>query len=301
MEMLDYDNLTPRFEDINSELDYMDYNFFSLDQEITDIFDQTCKEVGCESRNNLTRDMLLKPKIKKEKIVDWLMYSFSILKKSRAVLFQADKAISNVFKECNADKKQIIKLQNDIIQMKTDQLEQVSSTVKCEMKSYCDIVKKSCKKAAVSPEKLKDIVKSVAEEDDKSKNLIVFGVKEEKAEDIGAIVSDLLECTGEKPHVIECTRLGRSADNTTARPIKVKLNSSDAVVQVLRNSGKLRRNDPFRSVYISPDRTKEEQASHRKLVEEMKEKIKTDPSNYHFIRNKTIVSVIRTQAKDKTG
>ena len=104
MEMLDYDNLTPRFEDINSELDYMDYNFFSLDQEITDIFDQTCKEVGCESRNNLTRDMLLKPKIKKEKIVDWLMYSFSILKKSRAVLFQADKAISNVFKECNADK-----------------------------------------------------------------------------------------------------------------------------------------------------------------------------------------------------
>ena len=31
-----------------------------------------------------------------------------------------------------------------------------------------------------------------------------------------------------------------------------------------------------------------------KLVEDMKEKIKTDPSNYHFIRNKTIVSVIRT-------
>ena len=94
----------------------------------------------------------------------------------------------------------------------------------------------------------------------------MFGVKEEKTEDIGAIVSDLLECTGEKPHVSECTRLGRSGNNTTARPIRVKLNSSDAVVQVLRNSGKLRsRNDPFRSVYISPDRTKEEQASHRKL------------------------------------
>ena len=162
------------------------------------------------------------------------------------------------------------------------------------MKSYCDIVKKSCKKAAVSPEQLKNIVKTVAEEEDRSKNIVVFGLKEESDEDLGAIVSDLLECTGEKPRVNECRRLGVKADSTTTRPIKVKLNSSDTVNQILRNSGKLKRSDRFQSVYISPDRTKEEQASHKKLVGEMKEKMKTDPSNYHYIRDKTVISVART-------
>ena len=45
------------------------------------------------------------------------------------------------------------------------------------MKSYCDIVKKSCKKAVVTHEKLTKAIKTVAEEEDRGKNLMVLGSK----------------------------------------------------------------------------------------------------------------------------
>ena len=58
------------------------------------------------------------------------------------------------------------------------------------MTSYCKIAKKSCKKADVSPEKLKGIVKTVAEEEDRSKKLVVFSSLKESNEDLGTTVSE---------------------------------------------------------------------------------------------------------------
>ena len=69
------------------------------------------------------------------------------------------------------------------------------------------------------------------------------------------------------------------------RHIKVKLSSLDSVNTVLRNSRKLKGDEKFEAVVIVPDRSIEERAIHRKLVEEMKNKIKTEPSKYHYIRD----------------
>ena len=49
-------------------------------------------------------------------------------------------------------------------------------------------------------------------------------------------------------------------------------------------------NMEFKTVFVSPDRSRDERAAHQQLVLRLKEKVKTDPENYHFIRNGTLMS-----------
>ena len=56
---------------------------------------------------------------------------------------------------------------------------------------------------------------------------------------------------------------------------------------LLKNAGKLRSTD-MRSIYVSPDRNKQKQAAHSKLVAEMRTMIKEDPNKFYFIRNNKV-------------
>ena len=67
-------------------------------------------------------------------------------------------------------------------------------TVQTNMKNYYDIVEENCRKSAVSPEKLKSVIESVAEEDD----LIVF---ENKRSYFSIVVSEVLKTVGAKLRV----------------------------------------------------------------------------------------------------
>ena len=120
--------------------------------------------------------------------------------------------------------------------------------------------------------------------------MIVFGLTEETNEDLTNVVFEVFKAAGAKPTVIECSRM-RGKKQGHRRHIKVKLSSLDSVNTVLRNSRKLKEDEKFEAVVIVPDRSIEERAIHRKLVEEMKSKIKTEPSKYHYIRDYKIVSV----------
>ena len=120
--------------------------------------------------------------------------------------------------------------------------------------------------------------------------MIVFGLTEETNEDLTNVVFEVFKAAGAKPTVIECSRM-RGKKQGHRRHIKVKLSSLDSVNTVLRNSRKLKEDEKFEAVVIVPDRSIEERAIHRKLVEEMKNKIKTEPSKYHYIRDYKIVSV----------
>ena len=214
----------------------------------------------------------------------------TVLAHYRQAMKPAADTIEKLYKNTIADKSEIIKLQDAVIRQNSEQIKELSSTVQTEMKSYCDIVKKSCKKSAVSPEKLKSVVKSVAEEEDRKSNLIVFGLTEDTNEDLADVVSEVLETVDVKPKVIECSRMGGRKEEH-CRPVKVKLSSQDSVNAVLRNSRKLKGVGKFEAVFLAPDRSIEERTIHRKLVEELKSKIQTEPSKYHYIRDQKIFSV----------
>ena len=106
----------------------------------------------------------------------------------------------------------------------------MQNTVEREIKSLSDAV-------FFTPEKLKLAVKSAIKEEDRSRNVIVFGLREEASEQVEDRVSEL----GGKPR-IQASRIGRnSTDSTSIRPVKVILPNSTAAHQVLQKAKFLKR------------------------------------------------------------
>ncbi len=87
----------------------------------------------------------------------------------------------------------------------------------------------------------------------------------------------------EKPLFSIPCRVGTSASGSV-RPVKVSFTSASMVSHVLAKSRKLRQTKVYNTVYIRPDRTKEERTARRTLVE-LKEKRKDKPDLTYVIRN----------------
>ena len=65
------------------------------------------------------------------------------------------------------------------------------------------------------------------------------------------------------------------------------------MAHVLRRSRTLKTSEKNQSTYIVADRNREERDSFKKLVDQMKMKIKREPEMYHFIKGDQILSVKR--------
>ena len=104
------------------------------------------------------------------------------------------------------------------------------------------------------------------------------------------VVKSVHEATvadGSFPNADNVYRLGKKAPDKI-RPIKVEFKSSSDVDVILKNAYKLKANSELKSVYFSPDRTKEQRSAHGKLVNQMKEMIARDNSIHYFIRDNKV-------------
>ena len=127
-------------------------------------------------------------------------------------------------------------------------------------------------------------------EDDRSKNLLVFGIAEEDGESVQTKISELLEQLDEKPKIMDSKWIGKyAAGSTPTRPVKFRVNSSEIVFQILKKAKRLKDIDGFKNIYIAPDRTLDERISRKKLVSELKEKRQSDPNSHYLIRKGEIV------------
>ena len=191
---------------------------------------------------------------------------------------------------------QVIELQDQVIKEKETQLDEFKTTMKTEVKSWSEVLNKNIPQASnvtVSPKVIESAVKKVVLEDDRSKNLMVFGVEESDNEDVDHVISDVFSVLGEKPRVVERRRIG-APKSDRSRPIKVTLTSGDIVKQILRKSGSLKKSENHKTIFIEVDRSATERAEHKKLVTELKNKIESDPGQYHCIRQNKIVSMKRS-------
>jgi len=175
-----------------------------------------------------------------------------------------------------------------------DEMASVQTAVKSELQSWSDIAKRNTVNlqpaATFTPAKLRDAVRSAVEEEDRSRNLVIFNKNEEVDENIEQAVAEVFEDMNERPKVIECRRIGK-IQHGKARPIKVKLTSSDIASHILWKAKVLKTSQRSKTTFIGPDRTPEEREVHRDLVIRLKETMKTDTERYHFIRGGKIVSV----------
>lgn len=200
----------------------------------------------------------------------------------------------------------VIKLQEDLIAAKDQQLDalqtvivaSVQDTVKTEFKSYSEAAKATQPQTvsntgpstAFSEDTLKTLLKHVVAEEDRSRNLMIFGLRESDDEHLGDKVSEVFEHLGEKPKV-EASRLGKKGSSTTARPVKVTLSSSTIVHQILVNARNLRQSEKHKSVFLTPDRSMEQQALRKQLVLDLKKKKEEQPKRRHYIKGTQLYSV----------
>ena len=97
----------------------------------------------------------------------------------------------------------------------------------------------------------------------------------------------LFEKTGHEqpyPETLDAYRLGEKQAGKT-RPMKVTLRNAETVRYLLRRAHRLRDDEKFKNVYLTPDRSKKERAAHSKLVSEMRGLIEKDSTKYYFIRD----------------
>ena len=197
----------------------------------------------------------------------------------------------------------VIKLQEELITAKEGQLVElrdtvvssvssVSDTVKTQIQSYSEAVQGAGNLAGGSlldQNTLKTVVKNVVAEEDRSRNILIFGLPEDTEEQITTKVEAVLEELGAKPKV-EAVRLGLKARKQSPRPVKVSVSNSTIATQILSRARNLRDSQQFKKVFISPDRTPEQRAVHRKLVEQLKTKKNDEPNKRHYIKEGKIYS-----------
>ena len=131
------------------------------------------------------------------------------------------------------------------------------------------------------------MVKSVVQEEDRSRNVILYGLPETKDQKLEERVQEVFQEIGLKP-TLQASRAGKITQGKTKCPVKVSLSSSSAVHNVLSQVKKLRHSATFMSVYASPDHSEEERSQDRLLVLDLLKKRESEPERVHFIRAGTI-------------
>ena len=256
------------------------------------------------SELNLDNDCIIrqshlnKRTLPKEKLAEWLetvcyildSFSVPLLKNAVSSVDCSTKRIVELQRKKIDDQNEIIRLKDKVIEKKSDELKEVKSTVQTEIKSFSSIVKKNSP-STVTRKTIEAAVKSVCDQEDRSKNVIIYGVEESINEVLTDEVGKVLEEIDEKPVMRDCVRVGvkRSGD-TRPRPIKFSLRNSDHVAQVLRSAKRLHTKEGYKSVYLCPDRTVQERKSFKKLLDQLKELRESEPNKTHYIRNNRIVS-----------
>jgi molybdopterin-biosynthesis enzyme MoeA-like protein len=243
----------------------------------------------------------------KETLVLLFTESYHLVRFQNERMKQLKAELSSTKSQLIENQKWVISLQEKVLDCKEQQLVAVQTAVKTtvedsvkeQFKSYSDAVQDNVMVVqpdvpAITPKVLKEVMQSIVQEEDRCKNLMVFGIPEEDSEDLTERVHDVLQEIGFKP-TIEVSRVGK-ANKEKKRPVKVTLSSSSIARQILSQTRRLHKSESFGSVFVRPDRSEEERSRHRLLVEELFKKREDEPSKRHYIQRGTIHSVEKLKA-----
>ena len=273
---------------IGTDNHFGECNLREVNKVCNSMFSDMCRVYGYDNPQKLTPEVLNKNTVVKAQMAEWLCTAIHLLDRCCLPLMSsARKTIENLQEEKICEQKDMIDLQKKLIRKKDEELGIVSQTVEKELKSYSSALQQSCS-TALSPTNIATAVKKIVKEEDRNKEVVVFGVDEEASECTTTKVNGILEQLEEKPQITGCRRIGQRA-NDKKRPIIFSVKSVDIVYQILRKARRLKDIEGFKTIYISPNRTPEERISRQKLVNELKKKRSDDPSARYFIRKGEIV------------
>ena len=230
-------------------------------------FDAVMKEIESSQRQidkifalGKNRDQLnvtiLKEKQDKEKLATLVLELTKRTQACVALLKRTSGAIESAQIETKLAGDKIIRLQDELLNCKSEQIDQfrslveekLSNTIKTELKSYSDAVKTNFgEPLTISNIKtaVKDVVKTVnasskvgremKNDMDRSKNLILFGLEEseESYDDLRGTITGLLEDIHFEDIYPKVKRLGMKK-SSTPRPVQVTLDTPNLVHEILK-------------------------------------------------------------------
>ena len=250
----------------------------------------------CKKMSDIKEAALMKPEVLKKDLAGVIVNLVGVLDFVQNVLPTASTKMEELQSELIADKKCVINLQNELISSKNEQVEAVTSTVKKEIMSFSDVVQKGTKNS-VTKEVIHRVVKSAVSEDQRHRNLVIFGLSEKPHENLEHEVRHVIRnCHKGNSSVMSCHRIGVPKTGTD-RAVKVSLESREIATSVLVGAKRLREVADLKNVFVSPDRSPEERAKRRQLVDQLKEKINQEPGMYHYIQSGKLQSAPKKQVR----
>ena len=242
-------------------------------------------------------------KTSKEILGKWLSEADDLVQHYETVFKHLLSIVDKTKSELIVAQKKVVVLQEELLEKKDVELQSfqsnvestVQSTVKDEIRSFSEVLKSVPEHSAfISEEKVKTAVRDVISEDDRSRNLIIHGLKEEDNEKLSDKVSAVFEeIGGIKPRVEVC-RIGKTSRGETSRPVKAVFQNRSTARVLLTKAKYLKQSEQYKTVYISPDRSPEERETHKQLVLQLKNKRDNDREYHHFIRDGKVCSVRKT-------
>ena len=271
------------------QMDFSVELLHSTEKKLNAEISRLMKAVKVSSVSDLNLNTL--GKLQKGPSTDFLNAFVTLLESNMSLCKAAASSIDDM-------KSKVLDTQNQLIHRQQDELAKVKDTVQTEMKSWADVARKNDKQhRQLTAKSVKEAVKAVSEEEERSKNIIIYGVtddeetdwedvlKIDKASETVKSICEVTDCLNVE--VQSCSRIGQRKSDKV-RPIKVQFrNSSDADL-LLKRASKLKSSEEFSGVYLAPDRTPEQRAAHNKLVQHMKELIIKDSSKHYFIRDNKV-------------
>ena len=250
--------------------------------------------IKCKSHQDVTLEKFTKPGMTRDILAKMLFEGYQTVYSHRNTFESARVGVEKLKSELIAAQRSVVRLQQQLldfqeklIETQTEQLQEMSCVVDTAVdkgiKSYSQAISRTIKESVpvLSEQKLKKVVQEAVTDDDRSRNVVVFGLTEELPEDLDSKISSLFSDIEEKPS-FEAVRIGEQSEDTN-RPVKVCLRNSETVHKILQKAKNLRKSATYRTVYVQPDRSPEERAKHRTLVAEMRRRASEDPDNYYYI------------------
>ena len=250
--------------------------------------------IKCKSHQDVTLEKFTKPGMTRDILAKMLFEGYQTVYSHRNTFESARVGVEKLKSELIAAQRSVVRLQQQLldfqeklIETQTEQLQEMSCVVDTAVdkgiKSYSQAISRTIKESVpvLSEQKLKKVVQEAVTDDDRSRNVVVFGLTEELPEDLDNKISSLFSDIEEKPS-FEAVRIGEQSEDTN-RPVKVCLRNSETVHKILQKAKNLRKSATYRTVYVQPDRSPEERAKHRTLVAEMRRRASEDPDNYYYI------------------
>ena len=174
------------------------------------------------SNFKLTPDLIEKKAGNKDELAVFLFDFVNIAQDCMNVLKRGCIEVDTLKSETKSAYKELAEVQKEVLISKREQIEKVEigvqKTLKNEMKLYSDSLKKSSGDS-VTLKKIKTVVQDVVE--DRTKNLMIFGLGEVEGENLHSKVGAVFEELGQKP-IFEAERVG-IVDKVKCRPVKVVL------------------------------------------------------------------------------